>query len=153
MEPRYQTNVRITYEEYKKFGLAIQNKMNHLPFSLLVIAVLMCLLAYLSSNIGFVFAAIAVPIAFCFFYARTIKRTYESNKSMQDLNSSYLFYGDHLEQVNEMGRSVIEYSKLYRVLETKTNFYLMIAKNQGCIILKENCSEELVSFLRTLQGK
>lgn len=36
-------------------------------------------------------------------------------------------------------------------IETKTNFYLMISKNQGHMLLKENMSDDLQNFIRKLK--
>ena len=55
-----------------------------------------------------------------------------------------------METNNTLGFTTIPYDKLYRVVETPTNFYLMIARNQGMVIVKENCSAELIAFLQKL---
>ncbi len=36
--------------------------------------------------------------------------------------------------------------------ETK-NFYLLLNASQACIIVKDNCSPELIAFLQDLKGK
>ena len=46
-----------------------------------------------------------------------------------------------------MGNIKVEYTKLYKVLETKENFYLLIGRNQGIIIEKRNCSDKLIQFI------
>lgn len=45
----------------------------------------------------------------------------------------------------------VEYNKLNEIIETKTNFYLMISKNQGHMVLKENMSDDLQNFIRKLK--
>jgi hypothetical protein len=40
--------------------------------------------------------------------------------------------------------------ELYRILETKTNFYLFLAKDQALNIIKANCSQELIEFLQSI---
>ena len=52
---------------------------------------------------------------------------------------------------NSYGNTKLEYSKLHKIIETKTNFYLMIAKNQGFILIKENFPEGLEEFLRNIK--
>ena len=52
-----------------------------------------------------------------------------------------------LEEIKE------QYEKLYKVIENKTNFYLMIADNQGYLVLKENCDDNLIKFINDLKSK
>ena len=39
------------------------------------------------------------------------------------------------------------------ILETPTNFYLMLAANSGIIVSKSNCTEGLVSFLQEMKAE
>ena len=78
------------------------------------------------------------------------KKAYYANTAMQDIVLTYSFYPDHVETNNTLGFTTIPYDKLYRVVETPTNFYLLIARNQGMVIVKENCSAELIAFLQKL---
>ena len=45
----------------------------------------------------------------------------------------------------------IEYSKFDEIFETKTNFYLMIAKNQGYMLPKSDMPSELEEFIRNIK--
>ena len=58
------------------------------------------------------------------------------------------FYEDYFEESHEVGNATIPYDKLDAVIETKTHFYLMIAKNQGYMLAKENMPDGLESFIR-----
>ena len=69
---------------------------------------------------------------------------------MKDLEVDFEFYNDYCVYKCKLGETKIEYKDLYKIIETKTNFYLMIAKNQGIILKKENCNEELQKFVRKL---
>ena len=62
------------------------------------------------------------------------------------------FYEDYMEQVSVLGSTRIYYREIYKVLETATNFYLMIGRGAGSIIVKENCSEALIRFLQNLKA-
>ena len=57
----------------------------------------------------------------------------------------------HFVSKTEKSESIVEYDKLYKIIETKTNFYLMIADNQGYIVSKANCSQELIDFIISLK--
>ena len=60
----------------------------------------------------------------------------------------YHFYDSFLEEKNFTGCAKYEYNQLYKIRETKTNFYLMIARNQAYILIKENFPDGLAEFLR-----
>ena len=64
---------------------------------------------------------------------------------------NFEFYNDYFTETNEYGNTKLEYNKLHKIIETKTNFYLMIAKNQGFILVKENFPEGLEEFLRNIK--
>ena len=44
-----------------------------------------------------------------------------------------------------------EYSKIYDVVENDSAFYIEIEKGHSVIILKKDCDDELIAFLRTLK--
>jgi len=48
---------------------------------------------------------------------------------------------------------VIRYEELYKIIETPTNFYLMLSPQHGSIVIKENCSDELLMFLDQLKTR
>ena len=157
MEPLFETSTQCTYEEYKKFSRVISLKEHKFAITFFITEVVMfcCGLLSISLHLNdfvlfcFCFVIIYPVLLLCRTNA-SIKKTWNSNQLYQNSVSYYYFYGDHMEQKNELGTSQIPYDKLYRILETKTNFYLLIAKNQGVIIKKENCSEELIDFLKKL---
>jgi hypothetical protein len=147
MECLYKTTIKFTYEEYKKFNDAIMWKKY-----LIIVSILACLLiltgGILLQNLFLILFAIVYP--FLFFLAKNIgvKKFFESNTLLKDKDISFEFYEDCFEIKHEAGDEKIPYDKLCDIVETKTNFYLMIAKNQGYIIIKENMPEGLDEFLR-----
>ena len=64
---------------------------------------------------------------------------------------NFEFYDTYFIETNEYGNTKLEYSKLHKIIETKTNFYLMLAKNQGFILVKDNFPEGLDEFLRNIK--
>ena len=58
------------------------------------------------------------------------------------------FAEDRFESVSDRGSAFVKYDEIYKILETDTNFYLFLSKNQALNIIKANCSGELISFLR-----
>ena len=54
-------------------------------------------------------------------------------------------------ETNPYGTTTLEYAKLHKIVETKTNFYLLIAKNQGYILTKSTFPMGLDEFLRNIK--
>ncbi|WP_026518581.1 YcxB family protein [Butyrivibrio sp. MC2021] len=78
---------------------------------------------------------------------KNVEQAYYSNKRLQDVTTHFSFYEDRVETKSELGNGVIRYEDLYKLIETKENFYLCVASNQASVIIKNNCSEELIAFL------
>ena len=151
MECLYKTTTKFTIEEYRKFNLAIIKKKN-LP--LLSIFAFLCLLIggiLLKNNVLVVFA-ILYPVLLYIALQIGVKRVFNSNKLLQNTEVTYEFYEDYMIEKHEGGEAKVPYEKLDEIIETKTNFYLMIAKNQGFMISKENMPEGLEEFIRSKKG-
>ena len=148
MECLYKTTIKFTYEEYKKFNDAIMKKKY-----ILIVLILACLFiligVILLQNLVLIIFAIIYP--FLFFLAKDIgvKKVFNSNSLLKDKEIFFEFYQDFFEIKHEAGDEKIPYDKLCDIVETKTNFYLMIAKNQGYIIKKDNMPEGLDEFIRS----
>ncbi|MBQ9267182.1 MAG: YcxB family protein [Clostridia bacterium] len=148
MECLYKTTTKYTLEEYKKFNNAILMKRHTL---LLLLAGLVFILLggiILRSEFLIIFAII-YPFFFIIIKNSSVKKVFNSNKLTQNVDVTFEFYEDHFEENHEAGQAKIPYEKLHEIIETKTNFYLMIAKNQGYMLAKENMPEGLEEFIRT----
>ena len=75
------------------------------------------------------------------------KRIWNSNKDADGLETSFTFHFSDFRQKNKLSDRTIRYSNLSEIIETDTNFYLMLGKNQGSLLNKNDCSEELINFL------
>ena len=146
--PLFQTQTTYTFAEYRRYSRALQNKVMHRPLVIAVMMACLVLLALLSDDnsmrVAFLIVAVLTPLIFSLIGSRMEKKAYYANTAMQDIVLAYSFYPDHVETNNTLGFTTI------RVVETPTNFYLMIARNQGMVIVKENCSAELIAFLQKL---
>jgi len=152
MEPLFVTKTKYTFEEYKRFCNIVNNRESKLKVKLIVAELILLLAALILQNAFlFVFVVIYPPILWLV-QKGIIKKTYESNQLFKDMELEFAFYDSYFLEKSVYGETKVEYSYLYKVLESDTNFYLMIAKNQGYIILKENCSEELKMFIAELKG-
>ena len=110
------------------------------------------LLACLKKDLVYVFIAILVPITFRVIEVIIAKKVYESNKMLKDITLNYEFYEEYFEQKNTVGNTKVVYDKIYMIVETDTNFYIMIARNQGYIVNKGNCSQEFIGFIRKIRS-
>ena len=147
MEPLYRLTNKYTYEEYKKFNRAVMLKKKTLIAT--IIAVLLILIGgILLESLYLILFAIIYPIIFVLLMNVGVKRVYNSNKILQDLDVNFEFYDDCFVVKHEAGEAKIPYDKLNEIIETKTNFYLMIARNQGYMVLKENMPEGFEEFIR-----
>ncbi|MBQ2430817.1 MAG: YcxB family protein, partial [Campylobacter sp.] len=87
-----------------------------------------------------------------------VKKTFYSHKLGVNQHSFFEFYDDYFtEKTNEFNEnsssnfSKIKYEDLYKIVETKTNFYLFVGNILAFTIIKQNCSAELIEFLRKIK--
>lgn len=146
----YKMTTKFTLEEYKRYNYAILKKRHH--FLILAIFELFVILFGVTSQNAFLFVfAIIYPLILYIVQENNIKKVFKSNKIVQNIDVHYEFYKDYLIEKNENGEMKVEYSKLDEVIETKTNFYLMIAKNQGYMISKADMPSGLDEFIRKMR--
>ena len=103
------------------------------------------------SNMFIIVFTIIFPLILYWIQNRNIKKIYNSNKVVQNLDVIYEFYDTYFVEKSEHGEMKIEYSKFDEIFETKTNFYLMIAKNQGYMLPKSDMPSELEEFIRNIK--
>lgn len=152
MDCLFKTTTKITLEEYKKFNWELVKKRHLLLWGIIAFV---CLLVggILLKNVVLIAFAIIYPILFYIALKIGINRVYNSNKLIQNVEITYEFYNDFIYEKHDGGEVKIPYEKLSEIIETKTNFYFMIAKNQGFMISKENMPEGLDEFIRSRKIK
>ena len=149
MESLFHTTSKNTFDEYKKYVLTLQKKRLILTISLLV--VFFCIVGYFTKHIMFYVAAVILPFLEYFSLVRPLKKLYYSNKLAVDAVLEYDFYDTYFTKKSVAGEDKIEYDKLAKIIETKTNFYLMLALNQGYMLKKEGMPKGLDEFIRKLK--
>lgn len=153
MEPLYKTMTKYNFEEYKKFARNHYWKgMNMLRF-LIIYEIIFIPCFILTKNTTFLCTTILLPIFLVIFQNIIIKKVYNSSKITHDLEASFEFYQDFFMKKDKTGETKIEYSNIHKIIETKTHFYIMIAINQGYILVKENFPEGLENFIKRLDVK
>ena len=149
--PLFKTSIKYTFEEYKGFTKAIYRYVYKVHIMILVIIIALLILFAITKNFMAILAAVAFPLFFIYFMNRETKKVYESNRVLKDNFSVFDFYDKYFEQTNAVSHSVVKYSDIYKIIETDKNIYIMVAKNEGYILLKSNCSKELIEFLKNIK--
>ena len=156
MEPLYVTETAYTLEEYNKFNKAVMgNKLHIISLLLLLCGVL----NYLASRnvywiLFFVIMIAIIEIVCPLSQKSAVKKLYYSDRHLQkNFMNQFCFYQNYFESKTYSSYTRFEYADIASVKETKTNFYLMKTTNQGFIIVKANCSPELITFLTNLKNQ
>ncbi len=147
MNSLYKATTKHTFKEYQKLYLTLSKTRNILVISL--IWVILAVLGILTKNVSFFVAMVIVPFFEYFSQMRPLKKAYYSNKLAVDAELEFEFYEDFFTKKSKAGEDKIQYSDLYKIIETKSNFYLLLARNQGYILIKNNLPVGLDEFLRT----
>lgn len=150
MESLYKTKTINTFEEYKRFTWVLfLRKRTIIIFA--IFEILFLFFAWTSESIIYLFFALLYPLLIWLLQRRQIKKIFKTNKVLHNEEVNFEFYDTYFTEEFPYGNIKLEYNKLYKIIETKTNFYLMIAKNQGVILVKENFPEGLAEFFRNIK--
>lgn len=152
MEPLFRTETEITIEEYKRYCYASFRRNHSLHIFYVLMLVLVAMMLHSLLHRGWL-VLVVLPLYALVIYGsleRNIKKNFRSYKGLQE-KQTYEFYEDHFggHAGNNFGE--VKYTDLYQIRETKTNFYLYISQRQAHIIVKGNCDEKLIAFLRDLK--
>lgn len=147
----YEANMTYTFGEYKTYA-----KTNFLrqvvPVFLVMEALFLVSALYSRSFFLAVIGLVWVGVLFLL-QNRQVKKMYATNKLAQNMKIRFQFGEEALVENTENGQFTVYYDKLHKIIETKTHFYLMTAKNQGYMLNKAYFPEGLEDFLRRLKGK
>lgn len=151
MEPLFTTEFEYNYDEFKKFSWSLTGK----PLMILVICYSLLVLVLGIATISPVYITLGVllPVLVFLLYSRKTKRVYKSNRMFDRLQRVYKFYDTYFVIEDAVNNATVDYSLINKAVFTKTNVYLMIAKNQGYMLLKSNFPEGLEAFLRQITPK
>lgn len=150
MDCLYKTTTNYNYNEYKRYTWSLLMKRSRIIWFVLL-ELWLVVGGWMIKNNYFIIFAVIYPILLFILQNRQIRKVYNSNKVTQNINVNFEFYDTYFTETTENGETKLEYNKLYKIIETKTNFYLMIAKNQGFILNKERLPDGLADFLREIK--
>lgn len=158
MEPLFKTTTEYTYDEYKKFNKEINVKNFKLKMYFSIYTLIFTFAAFIFFTdrnylaLVFCLTLIVAPIIILPMQINKLqKKIYNNYVSMHGTQTNISLYNDHLEVSNLMEHLSYPYVKISKIVETETNFYIMNRENRGMIIIKSNCSLELLEFLQELR--
>jgi hypothetical protein len=151
----YETQSQWTLDELKKLYkaniIAMHKAYLAIVIALEVIFVAGIIVSTVTGSFGltveFVAMLIIFPLALYLITNFRIKKEFKTNKVIQNTVTTFKFTEDRLETSSDRGSAFVKYDEIYRIIETDTNFYLFLSKNQAMNVIKANCSEDLIRFL------
>lgn len=148
----YQTELEYTYGEYRKMKRRVYEA--NIIFQLIIIAIATPFIILLSKRLGSIAPYTVVIIAGVVIIKYVIRIVDKSRggwklglKTDSD-TYQYTFFEDYFEVKTEKSVYNINYHDILKIIETKTHFYLKYEKYNAFILKKENCSDELMQFIR-----
>ena len=76
-----------------------------------------------------------------------VRKVYRQNKSIRDATYTVKFYDNHYVVICNEIESSIPFDKLYKIIETDTNYYLMTSKVSGTIICKADTPNDVDAYI------
>lgn len=153
----FTTEATITFDEYVRCSNRICRFANVLSYILWIgIAGFLCILAIRSGRYRTAFliaGSCAIKVASSPAVKKAkLKEAFTEEESAGNCYLVYDFYEDgYVMTCNMIANDLVRYCDLWSIVETKTNFYLLYEPRNGCILIKEKCSPELIRFLHNIK--
>lgn len=153
----FTTQTKYTFEEYVRYSDRVSRPVNILSYIIWLGAGLaLAWLAFSNKNyrkvLIIVVGCVGLVIRGRMARKRNLENAFHEPDSVADRMLTYHFYSDRFQQICDTVISEpVRYYDLRKMIETKTNFYLIYGEREGCIIVKENCSPGLIQFLKNLK--
>lgn len=157
-EINLKTVTTYTEEEYLKFNqfhVFKRNIIGVIFFSIcatiiiLSATVMLFVQSYFQACFFYVFV-ILMGVLYIYSPKIAVKRILKTDNVLKDSVQEYTFFPTYLTLKNQNSQTKLEYEKLFRVYETKTNFYLYINKFQAFLVSKKEMKEEEIELLRKI---
>lgn len=157
MEQRFIIHTRHSRKEFIRFNRAIVLRSSLARVGLVVVNIALLVQAYLciarfsTENLIWLIAGLLIDYYFLRGINRAAAKAFEKNKFVRDPDIDLAFFDDHYNITTATGNSSVPYDKLHKIIETKTNFYLMYSPAQGVIIPKADTPEGFDAFMRQVK--
>ena len=145
------TRIDLSLEEYMRFAFTVQRQDRRYIRAKLIMMIGLLILAVVNFRSGN--KQIGTIMIVDIMMKKQVTKAYSDNTNTQGINTSLTFYDNYYEGHSELGDNKYLYEELYKIIETPTNFYLMLSPQHGSIVIKENCSDELLMFLDQLKTR
>lgn len=158
MKEAYETSSEMNYTEYKKMCQVLNGRRIIIlaiiiSGFLLASGLFLLIMGSIVTGGFFLVLAAGYPLLLWGVFTRSVRKSFSSQKLLENRHIHYEFLEDRFIARSDISRAEIRYDLLYRIVETKTNFYLLLGPNQSFLVKKENCSGELTAFLGELRKR
>ena len=149
MDRLYETFTVFSFEEYKKFVEEV-SKRKQSYIILAVVSVFLLVIGIVNKSLLMIALALLYPLLMILSQKISVTSSYKNAKSMHDARIDYRFYEKYFVKIFGGSEEQFEYEKLHKIIETKTNFYLMLNRTQGFVLVKDNMPQGLAEFFKSL---
>lgn len=153
-----ETEIKITYQEYKKIQ-------TYFPYSFwksyiitILVILFISLLALLppepSTITELLLANLVFMVTILFLFGglnllfRKVSYKKKLKRNIDNFKYTLSFYSDYFEKKSKKMIQTIKYSDIWKVREIDNRIYILLDKKNIIPILKEECNDEFIEFLR-----
>ena len=139
MESLFTVKHKESEDEFVRFNRAVATQFGHRKLALIVVNIML-----------FFFIALGVYMNYAYTYGmdRRARKIFRQTKVAQDIVNEYDFFDEYFSYRNTNGQGTMAYDKLFKVIETRTHFYLMLSKVQGYTIAKDEAPAGFTEFMQ-----
>lgn len=161
MEPLFTIKHQNNEDEFVRFNRAVAAKFGRKKLALVFINIMLLCAIFAAISIMmftdnmpdiilFFFIALGVYMnyAYTFGMDRRARKLFRQTKVAQDVVNEYDFFDEYFSYCNTNGQGSMAYDKLFKVIETRTHFYLMLSKVQGYTIAKDEAPANFTEFMQ-----
>lgn len=159
MKPMYTAHTGFAYSDYKRRdylynGWHLWQTMTFLVVFIMFFAIEMLVTkTFVPLFVLLICAAVAFDAVYLAVRSARIKAAYRKSPLSDEPLVVTDFYNDRLEQKSAEGTITVEYSLLYGIIETQSDYFFMVTKKQAVAVAKRDCSTELSSHIAMLINK
>lgn len=161
MEPIFIVKHQNNEDEVVRFNRAVATQFGHRKLALIVVNITLLCAIFAAVSIMmftdnmpdiilFFFIALGVYMnyAYTFGMDRRARKLFRQTKVAQDIVNEYDFFDEYFVNRNRNGQGTMAYNELFKVIETRTHFYLMLSKVQGYTIAKAEAPANFTEFMQ-----
>ena len=161
MEPIFIVKHQNNEDEFVRFNRAVATQFGHRKLALIVVNIMLLCAIFAAVSIMmftdnmpdimlFIFIVLGVYMNYAYTYGmdRRARKLFRQTKVAQDIVNEYDFFDEYFVNRNRNGQGTMAYNELFKVIETRTHFYLMLSKVQGFIIAKSEAPANFTEFMQ-----